>query len=160
MWSHSCAATTGRQSQYQRDALALLDELGFQAHGALVRARLGNLALLQGDLASAHAHYQASLAISQQIGSQRSLLYALDGAAGLAARSRRAVHAAQILGAAEVYRRQVGLARSRDENAIYAQTVVLTRTALGAAQFEAEFGGGQQISLDDVITFALAAPHA
>ena len=150
-------ATAG---QYQRDALALLDELGFQAHGALVRARLGNLALLQGDLASAHVHYQASLAISQQIGSKRSLLCALDGAAGMAVRSGRDVHAAQILGAAEVYRRHVGLARSRDENAIYAQTVALTRTALGAAQFEAEFGVGQQASLDDVITHALAAPHA
>ena len=78
----------------------------------------------------------------------------------MAVRSGRDVHAAQILGAAEVYRRHVGLARSRDENAIYAQTVALTRTALGAAQFEAEFGVGQQASLDDVITLALAAPHA
>ena len=108
--------------QYQRHALALLDELGFQAHGALVLARLGHLALLQDDLAAAHARYQQSLSISRQIGSKRSLISALEGVAGVAARSGRAVHAAQFLGTAHAYRQEIGLARSRDESAVYDRT--------------------------------------
>lgn len=142
---------------YQRRALTLLEELGFQAHHALVLARLGNLAVLQGDLASAHAHYQESLAISRRIGSKRSLVAALDGAAGVAVRGGRAVFAAQILGAAEACRRQIGLAHSRDETPVYEQTLALVRTALGAAQYEAEYGIGQMAELDDVINRTLAA---
>jgi hypothetical protein len=146
--------------QYQRHALALLDELGFQAHGALVLARLGHLALLQDDLAAAHARYQQSLSISRQIGSKRSLISALEGVAGVAARSGRAVHAAQFLGAAHAYRQEIGLARSRDESAVYDRTLALTRAALGAAQYEAEYSVGQQTVLDETITLALTTSHA
>ena len=129
--------------QHQQGALALFDELGFQVYSALVQARLGHLALLQGDPASADAYYQASLSISQQIGSKRSLVSALEGTAGIAARNGDAVQAAQILGAAHAHRSQIGLARSSDENAIYAQTLAFVRTALGAARFEAEYSAGQ-----------------
>ncbi len=146
--------------QYQRDALALLDELGFQAHSALALARLGNLALVQGDLAAAHARCQESLSISQRIGSKRSLIAALEGAAGVAARSERARQAALILGAAQAYRAQIGLAHSRDASPVYEQTLALARMALGASQFESEYRLGQQTALDEVINGALAAPHA
>ncbi|MFN8467185.1 MAG: tetratricopeptide repeat protein [Caldilineaceae bacterium] len=145
--------------QYQRDALTLLDELGFQTHSALALARLGNLALLQDDLAAAHGRCQESLLISQRIGSKRSLIAALEGAAGVAVRSGRARQAALILGAAQAYRRQIGLAHSRDASPVYEQTLTLARATLGASQFEDEYSKGQQTGVDEVINLALAAPH-
>jgi predicted ATPase/transcriptional regulator with XRE-family HTH domain len=146
--------------QYQRDALTLLDELGFQTHSALALARLGNLALLQDDLAAAHGRCQESMLISQRIGSKRSLIAALEGAAGVAVRSERARQAALILGAAQAYRRQIGLAHSRDASPVYEQTLALARAALGASQFEDEYSMGQQTALDEAINLALGAPYS
>jgi hypothetical protein len=140
-----------KATHYQQHALTLLNELGFQTYTALVLTRLGNLALLQADLTSAHAYYAESLSVCQRTGSKRSLASGLEGLAGVAALSGRARQVAQILGAAEAYRQAIGLVRSIDERAVYAQTVAAATAALGAAQFEAECLTGRTTALQDVI---------
>ncbi len=146
-----------KANHYQQRALALLNEMGFQTYSALALTRLGNLALLQDDLPSAHAYYAESLRVCQRTGSKRSLASGLEGLAGVAALSGRPRQAAQILGATEAYRQEIGLVVSIDERAVYARTVAAARSELGEHQYDVECLAGRTTALHDVITHVLGA---
>lgn len=144
-----------KAQHYQQEALKLLRELDFQAYVALALSRLGSLALSQADGVTAYNYYVESLVIAQRIATKRSLAAGLEGLAAVAILNEQPRQAAHLLGAADVCRQSIGIARPIEERILYAQTITAARAALGEAQFEAACLTGRTTALDDVITQAL-----
>ncbi len=80
------------------ESLALFKASGLRQYIAHPLYCLGKVAARQGDLPAAHACYQESLALFQELDDQRSSATYLEGWASVVARQGEAIWAAQLWG--------------------------------------------------------------
>jgi DNA-binding CsgD family transcriptional regulator len=119
---------------------------------------LGSTALLAGDLDGSQPLFAESLRIAHQIDDRVAQYYLLDAIGCHAALTRQARLAAQLLGAAETVRTEIGANVMPFLAPSLAQAEELAAAALGATRFKAEFEAGKRVDLDAAVNLALGEP--
>jgi hypothetical protein len=115
---------------------------------------LGSVALRQGRLEHAGARFRQSLELAREVG-WRVLVYGcLSGLAAVAVRDGEALRATKLAAAALALRDDTGV-RLPEYVRLHEETVEGIRDTLNAETFEAAWGEGQSMSLDDAISFGL-----
>ncbi len=117
--------------RYLRASLDLLRELGASEETAIPVQNLGFAALRRNDLVEARALFEESRGLSEAVGWQEGVNYALVGLAAVLVGEGRAAEAAEALGAAERVRRETGVSLEPLERSVHDDTVAAVRAALG-----------------------------
>ena len=158
----SIAAYQGDQERSARlldEALALYQELGNPGGITRTRRFQGKAALQQRDWARAHAAFQESLRLQQGVGRQWEIAACLIGLAAVADGQNQAERAAQLSGAAEALREQMGAPVSPVDRSWYDAAITHARAAIGDAGFAAAWAAGRAMSLEQAITQVLDATN-
>ena len=109
-------------------------------------AELGFIAERRGDPAVARSWHLQSLAAAQKLGDPQAVAQALTGLAGAQALDGQPGRAARLLGAADTAWRLAGAGLPPSDSADINRITAVTRQALGAAAFDAEFQNGRRLS--------------
>jgi DNA-binding CsgD family transcriptional regulator len=123
--------------------------------GFALRA-LGDLALGAGDRAAAAACYRECITLWREHGFLRGIAQSMVGLASVAAETGPPQRLAQLLGAAEHVRDEVGLGLWVTEQAAHDRTRALVRRRLGDAAFAAAEAEGRTRPLDGAVDEALS----
>ncbi len=119
---------------------------------------LGSAALIAGDLGESKPLLAESLRIADQMDDRVALFYLLDAFGCHAALSGQARLAAQLLGAADTVRTEVGANVMPFLVPLLAQAGESAAAALGTARFTAEFEAGRRLERDEASALALGEP--
>jgi len=139
------------------EGLAIRRELGDRSGIATSLSNLGIVVLNQGDYPAARALLEESLAIRRELGDRAGIPYSLDGLAAVDASRRSSLRAAQIWGATEQSRTELGAPLTPNERSRHDQFVAAARIALGDdAAFDRAWKEGRGLTLDQAIELALA----
>ena len=111
----------------------------------------------QEDMVPARALYAESLALCQEMGDKINMVCNLSGLAAVVAHATDLSRAARLAAAAETLRLSVGVTREPVEGRIYEQAVASARAGLSEAAFKAAWVEGEQMSLNEAISYALSA---
>lgn len=115
----------------------------------------GNLAFAQADLARASHYYGQSLQIAHQLMDRVELANELENLARVANAQNKKERAVRLMGAAASVRATIHVPfneQSRDE-----PIITVARTQLGETAFALAWAEGQIMTLDEAITYAVAA---
>ncbi|MCW3096470.1 MAG: hypothetical protein JWL77_2088 [Chthonomonadaceae bacterium] len=158
---------------YYVESLAIQREIGDRHGIARSLNNLGSVAGHQGDYTVARAYYVESLAIRQEIGDRPGIVFSLEAFAALIAAETTAFtvpvettevsretgvgmqKAARLWGAAQSLREQMGAPlppSARDE---HDRDVAAAHVALGDEAFPAAWTEGQQMTMEQAISYAL-----
>ena len=132
---------TARKQARLDDARALLEQaqrmylaLGNRRTYGNTLHTLGNIATDMGDLVQAGAYYNEALVVGQELGDWAVVARCMESVAGILAKQQRhAALAAQLFGAAEAMREQIGVPGSRSGRAAYASSVAVIELLLAPA---------------------------
>ena len=119
---------------------------------------LGSAALIAGDLGESKPLLAESLRIAHQMDDRVALFYLLDAFGCHAALSGQARLAAQLLGAADTVRTEVGANVMPFLAPLLAQARESAAAALGTTRFTAEFEAGRRLERDEASALALGKP--
>ena len=119
---------------------------------------LGSAALIAGDLGESKPLLAESLRIADQMDDRVALFYLLDAFGCHAALSGQARLAAQLLGAADTVRTEVGANVMPFLAPLLAQASESAAAALGTTRFTAEFEAGRRLERDEASALALGKP--
>jgi predicted ATPase/DNA-binding SARP family transcriptional activator len=137
------------------EALALARQLGRANLEAFQLGDLGNVARRQGDLQRATALHRQALELKRALGARRQIAITLEDLAAVAAAEGNAMRAARLLGAAAAIREEIGTPQAIPERNATEQAVAEVRAALSEQAWAAAFIGGQALSVDQAIAYAL-----
>lgn len=119
---------------------------------------LGGAALLRGDLRASGDLLKEGLQIARQIDDRIAQFYLVGGLACHAAAQGQARLAAQLLGATNSMRRELGVAFTIILSPLLDQAGETARTKSGEVRFEADFGSGGGMNRGAAIRLALGEP--
>jgi predicted ATPase/DNA-binding XRE family transcriptional regulator len=151
-----------RAAQLARHALALAREIGDRIG---VYSALYNLALVaqtENDLGTAHRLFGEALVLAKDLGDDGNMAACFKGLGGVAAAQGEAVRAAQLWGAAAALLAtgETAVYSYTLDRALYEHMVTTARAQLGEPEFQAAWADGAAMSLDHVVSSALAADEA
>ena len=124
----------------------------------MMQLNLGLVALMTGRLDESKPLLVKSLRIARQIDDRVAQFYLLGALGCHAALGGQARLAAQLLGAAEEARTEVGADVISSLAPSFAQAEASSTAALGAIRFEAEWQAGKRLGRDAAVAFALGQP--
>lgn len=146
-----------RASQHFKRSLIVSSEGGDKPGEANALWRLGQLDLGNGDLVSARARLGEALRSFNAFGMRAELLGCLEDCAGLAKAENRLATAAWLVGAVELARERVRLARPPKAEERWSTQIAALRKSLPADEFDASRSEGRQWQIDDALRHALLA---
>ena len=122
------------------------------------RSEMGHVLRLQGRHAAAAAIYAETMHVWQELGQRAAVAHELECLACMAAAGGPAAapRAAQLFGAAEILREQIGSNMTAMERREYDQGVAQLRAQLEAAGLTAAWASGRTMGLDEAVAYALA----
>jgi predicted ATPase/class 3 adenylate cyclase len=162
---HDLAATAWRQGDdatarsLLEENLELARELGDRRGFAYTLGMMGLLTWQQGDYAKARALGEESLGLVWELGDRAALCANLEFLAMVAAAERRFERAARLGGAAVALRESLGTPQPGFLRNAYNQVVTAARTQLGAAAWATAWAAGQEMTLEQVIAYALESAN-
>jgi DNA-binding NarL/FixJ family response regulator len=115
----------------------------------------GFAALRAGDVGEAEQRFTEALPIAHQLDDRVAQCYLLGGLGACAAAARDRVRAAQLLGAMEHLRIEVGATVNVGMEPALTQAINDATLALGPSRFEAESRAGQRLDRDAAVRLAL-----
>jgi DNA-binding CsgD family transcriptional regulator len=130
-----------RERSDERNKLAIARAL----HG------LGQLARAGGEVRRAAALHDEALGLRWEVGAAPDVAASLEALGGLAAGAGRCQHGARLLGAAQALRDGGGYARAPWDCARHDADLALIRGELGDRAFEAAFGEGRGLSIEQAV---------
>jgi len=137
-------------------ALASHRELGHQGPQANVVHGLGNVAFDRGDLVEAGDRFREALAVAQAHGDWGTVARCIGGLASIMVRQRRQLaRAAQLFGAVEALREEIGISITSGGRAEHASVTGVLEHALGRAAFAAAWTRGRGLSRERAVKLAL-----
>ena len=142
-------------------SLRLRAEIGEGRGCAFVRYDLGRLALLDGRVGDARSHLRLGLAHAARHGGPLVEVLFLEGVAALLAGERSEAEAAELLAAADAWRRAQGVPVCRVNRARHDELLAALRSRLGEEAWAAAAVRGGAWSVEDAVARAtawLAAP--
>jgi tetratricopeptide (TPR) repeat protein len=147
----------GRAVQLYGESLSARRELGNKQGIAAALTHLGYLARVRGDYEQALAVYEESLALLQSVGDKVGIAQCLEGMAYTICVQGEAARAARLLGAAAALRATVGIPLLAGERAAHQRDVITQQMALGDHGYAEGWAAGRDLSLDETVSYALAA---
>jgi predicted ATPase/DNA-binding XRE family transcriptional regulator len=128
------------------------DQRGYIA----VLGNLGLVALLQDDGARGWLYYQDALAQARALDYPEGICWGLEGLACVAAQAGKVERACRLLGAAEALHESTGFVVDSDQRVVLDPAIKRARVQLGEESFAAAWVAGRAMTLEQVITEALA----
>jgi predicted ATPase/class 3 adenylate cyclase len=144
-----------RAQAYADECLAIDRALGHEYGVAMSLGGLGAIALAQGDQTDAQRHFVESLALFCELRDQEGIADGLEGLAGAAVLEGRAERAAQLFGAAEALREEIGVPILASQRATYERQVAEMRLLEEEAILVAAWAAGRAMSLEQATAVAL-----
>ena len=165
-WSSAVAAYfLGRIALARRDAalarerfsisLATSETLGERANIVRARNGLGMVALQEGDAAGAAGHYREALRLLHELRDPILIVDALEGLACATTLAGQFERTAQLLGAVQAIRRQIGSPRTVHDQARLQEAEGAARAGLDETVFATALAAGQAMSPEQALTYAL-----
>jgi tetratricopeptide (TPR) repeat protein len=139
-----------------KESLALLEERGLKPYMVYTLLDLGDVTRLQGDYEGAADFYRQSLRLQQEQGSLLEVAERVEGLAKVAGLAGQPQRAARLFGAAKALRERLGTPRPPVERADYERHIDAVRAALNEDEFTAAWADGQAMTIEQLITYALA----
>lgn len=138
------------------ESLTLRREIGDRGGIAISLNNLGNVALVQNEEDTARAFFRESLTIKHELGDRWGMAFALEGLAAAEAGLGRAILAAQLWGAAERLREEIGAPIPLTDRPRHEQQVAEARaTANDNTAFNDAWQAGRASTVERVIHLAL-----
>ena len=144
------------------EAVRIARETGDLRTASVILYGQGRAECALGKLDAAEAHLTESLTICRDLGDRENMSNGLDGFAHLAIAKESPSRAAQIWGAAERLREEIGAPLRSFDRANYENALSATRAALGDDAFERAWREGREMTLEDAVQYALSGedtPH-
>jgi hypothetical protein len=116
----------------------------------------GEIALAQGEIAAARAHFRNALANSREIGNQHEIVLCLEAVATLMAKSALHGSAARLCGAADAMRHAIATPRAYSAREQHDATMTRCLEALGEVAASAAVAAGVASPSDLAIANAFA----
>lgn len=145
----------GEAAQWLDKALQIQQNLPDIAALAETHGTCGNVALEQGEYASAQAHLRQSLQLLQQANLLREITLGLNYLSGLAAAEGHDERAALLAGAAHNLREANGIPLAGTERALFQRRLQPALLRLGPEGWRALFQEGSKLSLKEALAYAL-----
>jgi DNA-binding NarL/FixJ family response regulator len=145
-----------RATALLEESLALFQELGDMVDIAICLVNLGLAVLTQGDHERAGALIEESLAIACEIRSKNITIDCLEAMVVLAGARSQVHRAAQLWGAAQALREDIGTDLAVDERALLEPYVVALRSLLNEASWEAAVTEGKAMTAEQAVEYALS----
>ena len=142
---------------YFAQALAISRKRGDKYLTAYVLHFRGDTALRQGDLERAAAFFAEGLTLASAVGGRMEIIECLDGLGLVACERGDHRRAARLFGAAETFGAISSFRREDPEQAFHDRHQATTQAVLGDAAFAAAWAEGQAMTLEQAVSFALAA---
>jgi predicted ATPase/DNA-binding CsgD family transcriptional regulator len=157
------AEVARQKGEYERaktlgmECLSLYQELGDDLRVARTVGWLGMLTFWSGDDQNlAEGFLKEGLALNREIESWDYVAYCLEGFAGLAGERGQGARAAQLWGAAEVLRTNIGAPPTPETRPYYEPSMATARARLGEAAWEAVWAEGSTMSAEEAVEYALS----
>ena len=138
------------------DSVTIARKAGSNGRLAITSIYLGQVACMQGQTASAEAAFAEGLRLFQGWDSAWGMAECLEGLAVVAGLEGRFERAARLLGAAARLRESIGAPAHPVDRADHERTVAASLAGLGQSAYDAAWRAGLSMSLDDVISSAVA----
>lgn len=122
---------------------------------AAALGNLGDMALREGDIQAARADMAEALRLRHELGDKSETIDSLMSLGLLAQAEGEHERAAQLLGSAEAIRELVGSSLKPSDHALYESAINGLCRSLGEAALTAAWARGRQMSIEEVIPFAL-----
>lgn len=119
------------------------------------RARLGYVALREGSVAEAHRILADTIENFHADGNRNGLVFALDKMSSLNVATGKPEVAARLIGWSDATRKEIGDPRPRIEQADLDRDIAAIKTKIGADAYETAYKAGRDLTLDEVVAFAL-----
>ena len=142
------------------ESIGILQEIGFKPGLAAALLGLATVACRQRDYATARSCYTDSLAIRRDLGNKQDIADTLEGMAELAAAQSQPKRAAQLLGAAQNLRDEVGTPLHPPDRVERDRIAATARAQLGEDAFAATWAAGRAMTLEQAIAYALERSNA
>lgn len=136
------------------EALTLSRELGNKEAITSNLNNLGAIAFAFRDFSASRDFFAEGLEIAREIGNKTAVACALDGFAAIASLTENKKQAAQLAGAAEGLRENIGYEIELAERHFCDEYVTIIRTALDGNSFTAAYQKGQTFSLNEAVALA------
>jgi len=141
---------------FLQEDIRILDEAGNRMGYLWGRARLANVALREGNLEEAR-QILIDVLENFQVGRNKSgIAFALDKMVSLNVVTDRPELAARLIGWSDLTRKEVGDPRPRIEQDDTDRDAAAIIAEIGVSTYEAAYQSGQEMTLDEVVAFALA----
>lgn len=137
------------------EALELQRELINKEGIATILLNLGCVMLYLGQYERGLKFLYESLELFRELGDQSGVIEVLEGLAGIAGAQWQASRAAQLFGAAEKMRANIGAPLSPSDTLFYQPITEMTRVLLGEEDFEKFWATGRAMNQEQAIAFAL-----
>ena len=157
---HGFAGNSMEAAARHHQCIARADEVGERHMKALAVAGLGEHKLAAGRLPEATALFGEAIVLKRELGDRMGIAVGLDSLGRVAIAAGRGERAAVLLGAAESIWDAVGMSETGNPFALAptrSDGLQQARKLLGKQRFRELFRRGSQLSLDDIIPFALEA---
>ncbi|PZR96675.1 MAG: hypothetical protein DLM69_10550 [Candidatus Chloroheliales bacterium] len=140
---------------YYREALPMLREVGDKWRLAYALIALGDIAVDLDNYNEARLLYKEGLQLHQETGDRLGLTQFLEGMAMLAKEEGKLERAISLWGAAQAVRRMISAPLPPAQGARYEDIIASLRTDLGTTAFARAWVGGQMMSQEQAIAYAL-----
>jgi predicted ATPase/class 3 adenylate cyclase len=137
------------------ESLEIGRQRGDKHASATALVNLGEIAQLQGDNGKARDMYSESLSLYHQLHMDIAIAYCLEVLAGIDAAEGEARRAAQLFGAADYMREEIGTPVESFNQERYQKYLDTARAGLDDEEFDQAFGEGQKMTTDEVIGVAM-----
>ena len=131
-----------------------LEKMGNRVGVLWGRARLGDVALREGNVAEAHQILVDTIENFHTTGNKNGLAFAVDKMASLYITIDKPDVAARLIGWSDATRKEIGDPRPRLEQEDLDRDIAAIKTKIGADAYEAAYNTGQDLTLDDAVAFA------
>ncbi len=137
-----------------RNGLVYVRRIGDKRGMALLLNALGEVERAQGDLEQAKSSYRETLELCLQTGEKRRAVLCMESYAGCLADLGKMQRAAQMLGAADAMRREIGVTVYAAERADYDKLLERVRADLGRDEFEPAWIEGGELGFEAAVQLA------
>src|SRR5579864_1291279 len=139
-----------------QESLTLSQDLKYQKGVAESLINLGAVHCCEGDYASAHRLLEQSLRMMRGLRETRGIVACLEESANLAAAEGQTGWAAQILGATDRHRQEMGARAPFSDQVRYDHAIATARNTLGEDAFSAAYARGQAATLEQIVDEMIA----
>jgi tetratricopeptide (TPR) repeat protein len=137
------------------EAVMIWEHLGFRWGMLWANARLGYIALREGNLKDAYAVFAKTAQEFQKDKSKIGVVFTLEGMAGLEVSGDKHGRAACLIGWADATREKIAGIRPRLEQADVDKVTAACIAAMGETAFSEAYDKGQKMTMEQAVAYAL-----